>query len=244
MTSPEAILPPTPLCLQLLGDISYESIAISHTSPAGPAWQHGRSRPLRLLDAGCGSGRDSIHLAHHLAGTPLQIVALDVSPESLISLAQQVHKSGHPIATCCADLRAGLPFQSQSFDVIFSHYVLSCNFQARQIEKCLNEFHRVLRPGGRLYLAVRSTDDPTYRAGPQRGAGYYSLGETGLYFFSLKQLRKFAAGFVRVHELSIRRNLEDELYGAIEMVLQRCSDTDERCAPDLNKISPASENPP
>lgn len=183
-------------------------------------------RPLRILDAGCGSGRDSLYLTGAAAGVPLHVVALDVSAQSLISLAQQVQKSVHPMALCCADLRLTLPFQSQSFDVILSHYVLSCHFQAAEIERCLKEFHRVLRPGGRLYLAVRATHDPTYLAGPQRGAGYYSLGDTGLYFFSLKQLRAFTAAFVRLHELSISRILDDELYGAIEMVLQRHTELD------------------
>jgi SAM-dependent methyltransferase len=110
----------------------------------------GISRGQRVLDVGCGGGRVMIHLgAKGVAATGVDI--------SLHSLREMCRHSGRPGVR--ADNQR-LPFRDGAADVVISDGVVhhTPNPQGSFGENC-----RVLRPGGRLYLAV-------YRPG-----GHYEL---------------------------------------------------------------------
>ncbi len=164
-------------------------------------------RDLHILDLGAGDGRDS----RAFAATGADVVALDVSAEGLARL------EGIPrVSRVVADLRLPLPFQAATFDAVYSHFVLSCDFQILEVEQILLELCRILRPGGEIWLAVRSTDDPTYRRGPQVGPGHRRFGESGLHFFSLRSLRRMLEP-VGILELNSRHlDIDGEAYGVIE----------------------------
>lgn len=169
---------------------------------------------IRLLDLGAGQGQDAAAFAQ--AG--LDVVALDLEVPA---------RGGHPftesVAWVVGDAREPLPFEDGSFDYVYSHYVLSSNFQSWQIEVCLQEVARILRPDGTFWLAVRSTDDPTYRKSRQSGTGYFPLGDTGLHFFSLKSTRKYLQSFDIISIQSTTPTLDGEEYGAIEVVARVAS---------------------
>jgi SAM-dependent methyltransferase len=103
-----------------------------------------------ILDAGCGSGVMSRLLASHHPYA--EVVGVDqnpryvafaterAAPENLANLSFQV-----------ADVRK-LPFEAASFDIVCSQNVL---FFISDPDAAVREFRRVLRPGGRLLIALR-----------------------------------------------------------------------------------------
>jgi SAM-dependent methyltransferase len=101
-----------------------------------------------VLDAGCGTGGFMARLA---AQRPdLRVAGIDYFPAAA---ARAAKKSGRPAA--CASVQV-LPFADGVFDAVVSADVL-CH---RSLEPgaALDEFARVLRPGGRLVLNLPAFD--------------------------------------------------------------------------------------
>ena len=100
---------------------------------------------LELLDVGCGTGRHS----HWMASTGARVTAIDFSTGMLAQAAERdperlVHFLQH-------DLHQPLPFAADSFDALVHCLVLD-HLDCPQ--HMLDEFARVLRPGGRAVVSV------------------------------------------------------------------------------------------
>jgi demethylmenaquinone methyltransferase / 2-methoxy-6-polyprenyl-1,4-benzoquinol methylase len=102
-----------------------------------------------VLDCACGTG----DLTHAFAASPAaRVVGLDFTPQMLDVARLKQHRLPAPIASKVQYLEGdaqALPFPDQSFDV------LSIAFGIRNVtdpHAALREFHRVLRPGGRLVI--------------------------------------------------------------------------------------------
>jgi malonyl-CoA O-methyltransferase len=113
--------------------------------------------PARVLDAGCGPGRDLRTLARRYAGA--QVLGLDFSLAMLLAgrtphgwLAALFGLRG--LRAVCADL-AALPFAQESFDLVWSNLALHWMHEPAQ---GLVEFRRVLRPGGLLMFTMLGPD--------------------------------------------------------------------------------------
>jgi ubiquinone/menaquinone biosynthesis C-methylase UbiE len=104
-----------------------------------------------VLDVGSGPG---ILLATLAAGYPeLELAGIDLAPEMIRRASERLGRR--------ADIKLGeaesLPWEDASFDYIFCtdsfhHYP--------NPRKALSEFHRVLKPGGRMVLAVPTAPSP------------------------------------------------------------------------------------
>ena len=96
----------------------------------------------RGLEIGAGTGYFGLNLVR--AGVVGELAAVDISPGMLAELERSAEQLG--IEADCAACEAGsLPFEDDSFDVVFGHAVLH---HLPDLEGCFREFHRVLRPGG------------------------------------------------------------------------------------------------
>lgn len=95
-----------------------------------------------LLDAGCGSGMFSSMAID--AGA--QVIGIDAAP-GLLELARQRNPQNNFMEE---DLEA-MPFASNSFQVVtgFNSFQYAGNFS-----QALKEAHRVIKPGGKLVLAI------------------------------------------------------------------------------------------
>lgn len=93
-----------------------------------------------VLDAGCGTGR-LLDLATH---------GVDGSSK-MLDLARQRYP-GKKLHQCTLD---ALPFADESFDVVFCMHVCM-HLPVESIRTILIEFHRVLRPGGRVIFDIPS----------------------------------------------------------------------------------------
>jgi len=122
--------------------------------PLSKRWFHNRMFDLRgakrILDAGCGAGQLTRHLARY-ADPDASITACDFSVEMLLRARQRLQSSS--IQFVLGELKQ-LPFADASFDCITCGYALEHLSDARS---GLAELARVLRVGGRLLL--RTTED-------------------------------------------------------------------------------------
>ena len=110
-------------------------------------------RPIRVLDAGCGTGR----YFHCLRNSPT-IIGVDLCPAMLDAanrpvLAEEI--SARKITLICANI-FDVSFPPNSFDVIYSMgmFALGCRFSA---ELCAR-FFEWLTPDGRLFFNVTDRD--------------------------------------------------------------------------------------
>lgn len=105
-------------------------IAVRRVFPAGS----------ELLHAGCGSGQVDVDMQEFM-----RIHALDISTGAL-----RLYSRNNPKAT---ELRHGsifaLPYADATFDGVYNLGVME-HFTPAQIAEILREFHRVLRPGGKV----------------------------------------------------------------------------------------------
>lgn len=112
----------------------------------------------RILDVGCGSGALDRLLAHRL-GAANPIVGVDVNGFLLREAAALAEAEG--VAGCIRFERGSaesLPFPDASFDCAFSVTVL----EECDADRALAELVRVVRPGGRVGVVVRSIDLPQW----------------------------------------------------------------------------------
>jgi ubiquinone/menaquinone biosynthesis C-methylase UbiE len=104
----------------------------------------------RILDAGCGPGRQTLALARE---TTAEIVAIDLVPEFLDELASRVAAAG------CSDRvegrvlsMAALDFEDASFDLIWSEgAIYNIGF-----EQGLTGWRRCVKPGGHVVVSELS----------------------------------------------------------------------------------------
>jgi SAM-dependent methyltransferase len=115
----------------------------------------------RVLDAGCGPGRNSIYLAKK----GCQVDAIDFSRVALNELQIEAAKAdvAHKISSRYCELEHPLPFDNSSHELALDSYV-SCHFDTGLRQHYLSELARVLKPGGFLFSTQFSVDDEYYRA--------------------------------------------------------------------------------
>ena len=94
-----------------------------------------------------GTGYFSLNLLQ--AGIVEQATCTDISPGMIATLGRNARRLGLDVRTARADAEA-LPFADQSFDLVLGHAVLH---HLPNLRRAFAEFHRVLRPGGRIAFA-------------------------------------------------------------------------------------------
>lgn len=98
-----------------------------------------------MLDVGCGSGQSAIPAAKN----GIKVTGVDIA-ENLIEHARERAQKEHLTARFDVGDAEALPCANENFDVVIS--MIGAMFAPRP-EKVVNEFARVLKPGGQLYMA-------------------------------------------------------------------------------------------
>ncbi|MGE5408693.1 MAG: class I SAM-dependent methyltransferase [Syntrophothermus sp.] len=99
------------------------------------------------LEIGSGTGYFSLNLVQ--LGTIERLTATDISAGMLKRLAATADSLGIEVATVATDAER-LPFEDESFDLVFGHAVLH---HIPDLDRAFAEFRRVLRPGGTVAFA-------------------------------------------------------------------------------------------
>jgi arsenite methyltransferase len=112
----------------------------------------------RVLDLGCGSGRDVYALAQ-MVGETGQVVGVDMTEEQLEVAAKHrtFHREAFGFARDNVDFRLGyierldaLDLEDASFDVVVSNCVVNLSPDKDAV---LRQVHRLLKPGGEFYFS-------------------------------------------------------------------------------------------
>lgn len=110
--------------------------------------------PGKLLDYGCGFGSNLIHLLNR----GHSVTAVDTSPYAIKMVEQKL--TTFPGIKDKAKLevidpeKSELPYENNSFDYVVCASVLSLLTSKEKILTLLNEFKRIVRPGGKLFLDI------------------------------------------------------------------------------------------
>jgi SAM-dependent methyltransferase len=102
------------------------------------------AQDIRILDAGCGTGKMLQELDHYATRPPM---GFDFSSEAMKFLKVR------GLVNVLQASTTEIPFKSGSFDLVTSFEVL-CQLPGEDDLKALREFRRVLKPAGRLYLRL------------------------------------------------------------------------------------------
>jgi len=101
-----------------------------------------------VLDAGCGEGRSSRHLANQGA----KVTGIDISPQMIEFARGEEARVSLGIDYKVADFARLYGLEDSSFDFVVSVMAL---MDAPDLGGALHEFSRLLRPGGRLVFLIR-----------------------------------------------------------------------------------------
>jgi ubiquinone/menaquinone biosynthesis C-methylase UbiE len=119
----------------------------------------------RGLEIGAGTGYFTLNLMR--AGVLREAVATDISPGMLSALSASASELDLPVETRECEA-ASLPFDDDSFDLVFGHAVLH---HLPDLGGAFREFRRVLRPGGVVaFCGEPSKHGDRLSSLPKRGA--------------------------------------------------------------------------
>jgi len=117
------------------------------------------------LEIGSGTGYFSLNLLQ--LGIVERLTATDISPGMLQRLGTTAEALGLEVETVATEAEE-LPFEDESFDLVFGHAVLH---HIPDLERALSEFRRVLRPGGAIaFCGEPSRYGDRLAAAPKRAA--------------------------------------------------------------------------
>ena len=114
------------------------------------------SKPLKILDFGCGDGNSSTYLRKYFPNAT--IVGIDVSEESI----KQAQKKELPNTTFSAFNGLKIPFNNEAFNIIFTSMVFH-HIEHHLHADILLEIKRVLKQGGIFYNFEHNPNNPLTR---------------------------------------------------------------------------------
>ena len=108
----------------------------------------------RVLDAGCGSGRNLLYLMR--MGCRVSAVDTNIDAVAGVRELSMELKTGLPVEHFRVEPVETLSFDDADFDVVLSCAVLHFARDAAHFDAMVNEMWRVLRPGGMLWVRLAS----------------------------------------------------------------------------------------
>lgn len=112
--------------------------------------------PKTILDAGCGTGKDSVFLASE----GYKVVGLDLSSGMLEKMVENTSVEGVKASAIIGNMRS-LPFPDCSFDGVWNAASL-VHLSPEAKKEAVGEFYRVLKPGGILHIWVQNLLSPKH----------------------------------------------------------------------------------
>jgi ubiquinone/menaquinone biosynthesis C-methylase UbiE len=132
----------------------------------------GGRAPLDALDVGCGTG----FLSLELAGRGHRVTGIDFAPQMLAEAQRKAAAQGLAVRFEEGDAEA-LRFSDESFDLVITRHVL---WTLPHPEAAIDEWIRVLRPGGRLAIIDSQFDPSVLELSPQNARSsteYAAIGD-------------------------------------------------------------------
>lgn len=112
----------------------------------------------RILEVGCGNGRDAAYFADEIG---LTVIAVDVSEQAIAACRRQYDTSDVSFVSGTID---AIPDTEGPFDAVYSRFCLHAMTSAEE-DEFIARAAGLMRADGRLYLECRSIKDPLARKG-------------------------------------------------------------------------------
>jgi SAM-dependent methyltransferase len=169
----------------------------------------------RLLELGCGQGRDSIFFASN----GLDVYAIDSSKVAIENINQKIKGKNIALHLSHFEARQDLPFDSSHFDAIYSHMFYNMRFTNEELKFLFKESSRVLKNNGLLYFSVRSDKDVFYNKGKKIGGNIYEINGFQIRFFTKIQIKSFLSDYFEI------KNIEESYEEPVSLYLVFCNKT-------------------
>ncbi len=127
-------------------------------------------RGMRVLDAGCGYGRNLVYMLRER----FDVSAVDANADALTSVQRFAREVAPdlPASNFRVEHVEEMSFADGAFDVVISSAVLHFARDAAHFEAMLNRMWRVLAPGGLLFCRLASSTGIESRVVPTTGGRY------------------------------------------------------------------------
>jgi len=109
----------------------------------------------KFLDLGAGQGQDS----RYFAKLGYDVTSTDISDSALEISKDKASKEGLEMKLMEVDISNRLPFEDNSFDIIYSHLALHY-FSDEKTKEIFQDVYRVLKPNGILACLFNTIEDP------------------------------------------------------------------------------------
>ena len=143
--------------------------------------------PAKVLDHGFGHGNNLIYFA----SLGYECAGCEISENLIAEVNLLFEKVGEK-----TELRQivdlSIPFEDNSFDIVVSWNVLHYNGTRKAVQKVIDEFHRVIKPGGVLLLSTLHHDNAIFDRMVEIENGTYLIKQESQYD-NRKGLKFFAA---------------------------------------------------
>jgi len=159
-----------------------------------------RSKVKNVLDLGCGTGRHCIHLAEN----GFDVVGVDFSESALKMANAWVWKERLTKVAFMRGTMTNIPFGNGHFDAVISVSVMHHAIK-KDIEKTIDEVHRILKKKGIFLANLTSVEDPRYGSGEEVEAGTFRILEAFEekhfeelhHFFTKREVSKLLDSFTK-----------------------------------------------
>ena len=158
----------------------------------------------RVLDIGCGAGRNTIPLA----GLGLDVIGTDLSWPMLIAAGRRLHDVRPPgrVVLALAPMER-LPIADRSVDLVVAHGIWNLAPSGSQFRTALREGARAAKPGARLFVFTFSRTTLPEDARPVEGESFVFTqfsGEPQCFLTAHELISELAAaGFVQDDEVPL-----------------------------------------
>jgi SAM-dependent methyltransferase len=152
-----------------------------------------REGKTRVLELGCGQGRDTIYFARngfHVDALDYSVTGIEAVDRKAAALALS-----HEIVARTHDIRQPLPFGEETFDACYSHMLFCMALTTAQLQCLSEEIRRVLQRDGLCIYTVRHFGDAHYQKGMHRGEDMYEVDGFIVHFFNRDKVKMLAEGY-------------------------------------------------
>lgn len=166
----------------------------------------------RVLDMGFGNGNNTLFLA--MLG--MRVAGVEIHQEMCDSLRRKLNALQFDANLQVGGNRA-IPFADDSFDYLVSWNVIHYEGSEENVRAALQEYRRVLKPGGRLILSTTGPAHKILKNGKTLGGHRYEIGrpedfrqgQVHFFFDAPNYIEFYFSPYF--HELQVGR-IEDQLF--------------------------------
>jgi ubiquinone/menaquinone biosynthesis C-methylase UbiE len=147
----------------------------------------------RVLDAGCAGGRD----AQWFVARDFDVVGIDIASSFVEIAGRNAPNAEFRVASVTS-----LPFEAESFHGVWCSCVL-IHLKKSDASLAVSEMSRVLKPGGTLYILVKSGNSEEFEADARYG-GMIKFNS----YFTEEEMRDMLRGFEMVAFRSVDKPVD------------------------------------